>query len=428
MSLTFSSLISSYNSSKGKKTTHNVIENANQHPLYSSLKEIWKNNNSNENDRFDTNLISSNIGRYKNGLGILLIIIDELPHEAIWRVWLECGYHSYELLKKGIPSVKFWIHAKFPERVRSSWVRKRLVKDFHLKPSWGSVELTEVMIRMLIEATATDDHTISKYCFASESCVPILPLIETLKLLQIDDEENDDFCNCNQDSWLSYTAEPTNGYAKQGQFDALKDCFPKESILKSDQWIMISRFHATQVISIWEALLRVPLTDFLELFHKVHASDEMFFPSCLCLLGCMRPRPQTEQSTTSHNNPKVLKRRLTHCRWVNGEKGPQTSLSLTHQDVTEAIEAGCVFYRKLKYSKQHYRNHGNDQQHQQLLRREVDHWFHTVQYPSMSTVDIDAGAGAGSGVQCSPRDRDREDMTSEEYWLFRIGQIISSSV
>lgn len=48
--------------------------------------------------------------------------------------------------------VRFLIHAKFPDRVKSCWVRDRLV-SFHLKPGWGSLELTEVMIRMLDEVS-----------------------------------------------------------------------------------------------------------------------------------------------------------------------------------------------------------------------------------------------------------------------------------
>lgn len=48
--------------------------------------------------------------------------------------------------------VRFLIHAKFPDRVKSGWVRDRLV-SFHLKPGWGSLELTEVMIRMLDEVS-----------------------------------------------------------------------------------------------------------------------------------------------------------------------------------------------------------------------------------------------------------------------------------
>ena len=158
---------------------------------------------------------------------MLLIIIDDLPHETLWRLWAE----QYDMdstngtvsanaerdgdfkqtsnsreplaadvipeqpspyvsaladaipnpgntsantpslsqkvsdtsdLKASISPVRFLIHAKFPDRVRSGWVRDRLV-SFHLKPGWGSLELTEVMIRMLDEASKWRDYMIGKY-------------------------------------------------------------------------------------------------------------------------------------------------------------------------------------------------------------------------------------------------------------------------
>jgi hypothetical protein len=77
-------------------------------------------------------------------LGVLFIIIDDLPHEALWRVWLEQLDNVEEC-------VKIIIHAKFPNKIKSAWVRERLAKSFHLKPNWGSVVLTEVMVKLLEE-------------------------------------------------------------------------------------------------------------------------------------------------------------------------------------------------------------------------------------------------------------------------------------
>jgi hypothetical protein len=147
---------------------------------------------------------------------VLLIIIDDLPHEMLWRLWaeqydVECAKRDANSviskvegdadLKQSINStelavgdetsqqqshcvsaetisntdstqplleeitsksdlkedsstrVRFLIHAKQPDRVKSAWVRERLV-SFHLRPNWGSLELTEVMVRMLDEVNA----------------------------------------------------------------------------------------------------------------------------------------------------------------------------------------------------------------------------------------------------------------------------------
>ena len=46
--------------------------------------------------------------------------------------------------------VRFFIHAKYPDRVRSKWVRDRLV-PFNIRAGWGTVELTKIMVKLLEE-------------------------------------------------------------------------------------------------------------------------------------------------------------------------------------------------------------------------------------------------------------------------------------
>ncbi len=96
-------------------------------------------------------------------LGILMIIIDDLPHEAIWRMWselqldtattAETSSYSPSSSRRSHPNVSFFVHAKCRDEVKSNWVRERLVKGFQLQPGWGSVTLTEVMIRLLHEVS-----------------------------------------------------------------------------------------------------------------------------------------------------------------------------------------------------------------------------------------------------------------------------------
>lgn len=82
----------------------------------------------------------------QRSLGILFIIIDELPNELLWRLWLSEN-------SSDISNIRVWIHAKYPERVRSSWIKERLVKSFHLQPDWGSLDLTRVMLGLLDEVS-----------------------------------------------------------------------------------------------------------------------------------------------------------------------------------------------------------------------------------------------------------------------------------
>ena len=70
---------------------------------------------------------------------------------------------------------------------------------------------------MLHEALFDAPH-INKFCFASESCIPIRSLSDTLDILysaNVDGNSNiDDGSNS---SWLNYSDIPNNGYAKQLQ-------------------------------------------------------------------------------------------------------------------------------------------------------------------------------------------------------------------
>lgn len=87
--------------------------------------------------------VSDSVAKDSN-LCILFIIIDDFPLEHVWRLWLKNA--SDELHK-----VDVFFHAKHPDRVRSSWVRDRLVEQFHYSPSWGSVDIAKVMLFMLKE-------------------------------------------------------------------------------------------------------------------------------------------------------------------------------------------------------------------------------------------------------------------------------------
>jgi hypothetical protein len=55
----------------------------------------------------------------QSSVAILFLIIDEFPNEVLWRVWIN--------QTAGISRTKIYFHAKYPDRVQSSWVRDHLV-------------------------------------------------------------------------------------------------------------------------------------------------------------------------------------------------------------------------------------------------------------------------------------------------------------
>jgi hypothetical protein len=127
------------------------------------------------------------------------MIIDDLPFEPLWRLWIE----DSEICNC---SIVIFIHAKYPERIRSSWVKQHLIPyDLTLRPEWGSLKLTEAMIHLLHSAII-DNTYIDYFTFASESCLPIFSIAETISRIQTE--------HC---SWVNYGNKAVNGYSAQSQ-------------------------------------------------------------------------------------------------------------------------------------------------------------------------------------------------------------------
>ena len=287
------------------------------HPFYDTLKETHASVSTETS-------ISAAEQTYSSGLGILLLIIDDLPLEAFWRVWLEAYNES---ATRG--EVRLWVHAKHPERVRSQWVRDRFVKTFQLRPEWGSVEITSCMFKMLKEAM-TDAPDIAKFAFASESCLPIMPLGEVFDVIDVENKA----CGENS-SWVQYINTPNNGYARQQQWDALHHRLPEQCIYKADQWVLLSRAHAQAVIDLDQKCEETTNKPLIDVFRKVRASDEMFFPCCLAVLGAI-------------SKGEVCKKRLAYCDWSVSVKNPKTYTTLEPQALAEASSQRSVFIRKVK--------------------------------------------------------------------------------
>ncbi len=312
----------------------------------------------------------------ERNLGILVTIIDDFPNELLWRLWLDTANADNSLTEN--PKVRMWFHAKCPEKIRSPWVKERLIRSAHFKPEWGSIEITKAMAHMLHEALCDAPH-INKFCFASESCIPIRSLPDTLDLLYSSNYKSNGNAEsgCNS-SWLNYSDIPNNGYAKQLQVhnipkaffiyqinscirsysyiqhDPLSRALPDGCVFKASQWVLLSRTHAVAIINLMQhvgsnsahtthgkqdssatskatetmPVLSNALFSAFALVGK--ASDEMFFPSCLAIGGAIQPSSVEGESSTSADDRSavtskcsVYKQQVTYCDWTDNAKSPQ---------------------------------------------------------------------------------------------------------
>ena len=342
-----------------------------------------------------------------NIICLLFIIIDTLPYENIWKKWIESNNNNnnggkYNTTTTSSSSsntnttnstnttkqttVKVFIHAKNPDQVKSSWVRKYLIEKSFC-PAWGSVELTKAMVELARVAllntkdAAENKNNNIKLLYASESCIPICTLSDaSIRLFS------------NNKSWLKVKFKPRNGYNGSSQWVPIENggVIPPECVCKADQWVAINRNHAKIILNSYDYIQGLKSTiNFWPSFRKGCASDEMYFPTLLSCCGLLPNRRNymnyimssdgndnnnsgsssnsdgTKAVTSTTNIPSLLyneidmKQRLTYVIWNYADYGnyddknslcdrPETFQTFNKELVKNGLKEGCIFIRKMK--------------------------------------------------------------------------------
>jgi hypothetical protein len=243
-------------------------------------------------------------------VALLFIIIDDLPLENIWHEWMRGPNRQ---------NVEIFIHAKYPERVRSRWVQDRLIRS-NLRPAWGSIELSKAMYYLLEDALQFRSFTADYFIFLSESCAPLYNIDEFFHRLSGETK-----------SWIDYTDKATNGYAQASQFAPLKEVVPDTCVYKSDQWVMLNRTNAIQLVE-FEKNTTIPIWNLLS---NVKASDEMWIPTILCIMN-------------NGLENVVERRKITYVDWGQETRSPITFEEITSELIQTGRETGSLFMRKFK--------------------------------------------------------------------------------
>mmetsp|Transcript_6535 Transcript_6535/g.13754 ORF Transcript_6535/g.13754 Transcript_6535/m.13754 type:complete len:551 (+) Transcript_6535:183-1835(+) len=331
----------------------------------------------------------------KRHLALLFLTIDDLPFEHIWKAWLGgagcANSPASEILGQAAGmTVSILCHAKYPDRVKSPWLKERLLIDkrsnigdnlvrYHTRrPEWGSVEITRAMIDLVEEglqiggsSTSTDTcrfiststansvgdsepfiPPVDRFIFVSESCLPIATIEEVESALYGKQNGQD---TTSPKSWIKARNTPNNGYARQQQWERMSRAIPVDNIWKADQWILLIREHAEAVVRACRvASIRGELW---ECFRRTRASDELYFPTVLSLLGIItasKPKQDSGVDTADSSiGVNVLNRRITYCDWSMSAKNPASFNVLAkgrkaeyNGAVRKARDEGCLFARK----------------------------------------------------------------------------------
>ncbi len=305
-------------------------------------------------------------------VAICLVIVDTLHHETIWRRWIEQG----EIVGSHYKA-RLFIHAKFPEKIKSEWVRERCLSLSYM-PEWNSPEVIRSMLAAL--HAALKDPYCGRFVFGTESCLPIYNLQEAAHRLFADDK-----------SWLDAFHEGKTSWERAACFVAVDDrVVPPKAVWKAiPGWIMLTRRHAAEInllcqqslflenpdngcvrveeglglprpLGSWPDTVRGSLpanplpgilgdtteADLVRAWGTgawsegkpgVWAPEEVFFATMLSLLGYLRKSGTDE----------VLRRKVTFARWQkHGDPNPIAYTQFTTDLVETFRSAGSVFGRK----------------------------------------------------------------------------------
>ena len=229
-------------------------------------------------------------------LGILLMVIDDVPHRDVWQHWADSRL------------VRIFVHAKHPERITCAWTKRRLVRTSYA-PEWASLDLVHVMMALL--RAAHDCPSLTHVQFLSESCLPLYSARELIAKL-------------NRQSWLDVRDTPNNGYSARQQFARAQYA---GRVCKADQWSLLNRTHAARVLAAYD-------DGQLELFARVKAADEIFVPTVLQL------RCEGDDEHVCHKS--------VYLSWAQSCKHPcDFAHDACAAAMTKGRELGCLFLRKV---------------------------------------------------------------------------------
>lgn len=184
----------------------------------------------------------------------------------------------------------------------------------HCPTVWGDISLVHAELALL--KTALADLRNQFFVFASESCIPVRPLQELLRLLSIDGRSR-------------FRTETIAQVHAVNPFKSARasECgpVPPEDWRFHPQWMLLNREAAELIMS------NAPLVD---LFAGTHAPDESAFGTLLHLAGYPM-------------ESRVASQDITWTRWPSSiAANPETFFDITPEVAGDIAASGCYFARK----------------------------------------------------------------------------------
>ena len=230
-------------------------------------------------------------------LALLFLTKGDTHHGDIWR----------EYIAEAPEAVRIFCHPKEPRLLAGGFLEGTSIQA-HYDTAWGDVSLVRATLALL--RAALEDEEMTHFVLLSESCVPVRPLPEVLKLL--------DWNPKSRFAWRDLgKASPTEKRRALELPQVPAACWRFQS-----QWWLLERTAAE-----W-----VARADYTDVFAKMEVPDEGYFSTVLCLLGY----PLADRVVQ------------TPCTWTHWEGGPHPLefAVLPTTEVESILESGALFARK----------------------------------------------------------------------------------
>jgi hypothetical protein len=231
-------------------------------------------------------------------LALLFLTRGDVNHPQIWR----------EFIEEAPDRTKVFSHPKYPDQLRSGFLDGTAIQT-QFDTKWGDISLVRASRALLMEAL--EDKTLTHFALLSESCVPIRPLPEVLRRLELDPR-----------SQFGYTHRHET-HPKHRERSAGAPLVPPGCWRFTSQWWLMDR--VTAILSAG--------MDYTDIFEDMFVPDESYFATVLAMQGF----PLEDG---------VLRRYSTWTSWEKDAGSPTAWATLSHEKLQELLHCGSLFARK----------------------------------------------------------------------------------
>ncbi|QJE96798.1 beta-1,6-N-acetylglucosaminyltransferase [Luteolibacter luteus] len=231
-------------------------------------------------------------------LGLLFLTRGDVNHPQIWR----------EFLEEAPERARVFSHPKFPEQLQGGFLDGTAISEW-FDTKWGDISLVRASRSLLLEAL--EDKTLTHFALLSESCVPIRPLPEILRRLELDPR-----------SQFGYN-RPHESHAKHRERSGAAPLVPTACWRFTSQWWLMDRITAVLSAGV----------DYTGIFENMFVPDESYFATVLAMQGF----PLEDG---------VLRRYSTWTSWEKNAGSPTSWPEIPVGKLRDLFQSGALFARK----------------------------------------------------------------------------------